>query len=297
MGEMPRAKANGIEIEYETFGDPAGPPVLLVMGLGAQMISWHDEFCELLAGRGFHVIRYDNRDSGLSTWMDAAGPADIAGALGGDARPAYTLDDMAADAAGLLDGLGIPAAHVVGASMGGFIAQLIAINHPDRVLTLTSIMSGPAHPESAPPTPEATAVLFVQPPVTREERIAQEMWIRKVLMGPDDQFDESFERARAERAIDRAYHPAGTGRQFLAILASHPRLRQLRQVRVPTLVIHGAADILVPIENGRMVASAVPGSRLVEIKGMGHDLPRRVWPDLLDEIVELSERAGTLQPS
>lgn len=294
---MPRAAANGIEIEYETFGDPAGPPALLVMGLGAQMISWNDEFCELLARRGFHVVRYDNRDCGLSTWIDEAGPPDIAGALSGEAAPAYTLDDMAADAVGLLDALGIRAAHVVGASMGGFIAQLIAINHPDRVLTLTSIMSGPAHPESASPAPEATAVLFVEPPATREGRITQEMWIRKVLMGPDDPFDEGAERARAERAIDRAYHPAGTGRQFAAVLASHPRLERLKHVRVPTLVIHGLADILIPVENGRSVASAIPASRLVEIEGMGHDLPKRVWPRLLDEIVALSERAGTLQPS
>jgi pimeloyl-ACP methyl ester carboxylesterase len=294
---MPHAAANGIEIEYETFGDAAGPPVLLVMGLGAQMISWNDEFCELLAGRGFHVVRYDNRDCGLSTWMDEAGPADIAGALSGEAAPAYTLDDMAADAVGLLEALGIGAAHVVGASMGGFIAQTIAINHPDRVLTLTSIMSGPAHPESVSPTPEATAVLFVPPAATRDERITQEMWIRKVLMGPADPFDEDAERVRAERAIDRAYHPAGTARQFAAVLASQPRLERLRGVRVPTLVIHGLDDTLIPVDNGRAVAAAVPGSRLVEIEGMGHDLPKRVWPQLLDEIVALSERAGALQPS
>jgi pimeloyl-ACP methyl ester carboxylesterase len=294
---MPHTGANGIEIEYETFGDAAGPPVLLVMGLGAQMISWNDEFCELLAGRGFHVVRYDNRDCGLSTWMDEAGPADIAGALSGEAAPAYTLDDMAADAVGLLEALGIGAAHVVGASMGGFIAQTIAINHPDRVLTLTSIMSGPAHPESVSPTPEATAVLFVPPAATRDERITQEMWIRKVLMGPADPFDEDAERVRAERAIDRAYHPAGTARQFAAVLASQPRLERLRGVRVPTLVIHGLDDTLIPVDNGRAVAAAVPGSRLVEIEGMGHDLPKRVWPQLLDEIVALSERAGALQPS
>ncbi|MGA7911215.1 MAG: alpha/beta hydrolase [Candidatus Dormiibacterota bacterium] len=294
---MPRATANRIEIEYEMFGDPAGPPVLLVMGLGAQMISWNDEFCVLLAGRGFHVVRFDNRDCGLSTWMDEAGPADIAGALSGEAAPAYTLDDMAADAVGLLDALGVGAAHVVGASMGGFIAQVIAINHPDRVLTLTSIMSGPAHHESVSPTPEATAVLFVPPAATREERITQEMWIRKVLMGPADPFDEGAERARAERAIDRAYHPAGTGRQFAAVLASQPRLERLKGVSVPTLVIHGLADILIPVENGRAVAAAIPGSRLVEIEGMGHDLPQRVWSQLLDEIVALSERAGTLQLS
>ncbi|HSP09361.1 MAG TPA: alpha/beta hydrolase [Candidatus Dormibacteraeota bacterium] len=294
---MPRATANGISIEYETFGDPAAPPVLLVMGLGAQMISWNDEFCELLAGRGFHVIRFDNRDCGLSTWMDEAGPADIPGAISGEVAPAYMLDDMAADAVGLLDALGIRAAHVVGASMGGFIAQLVAINHPERVLTLTSIMSGPAHPESAAPAPEATAVLFVPPAATREERITQEMWIRRLLMGPADSFDEKAERARAERAIDRAYHPAGTGRQLAAVLATQPRLELLKGVQVPTLVIHGLSDILIPVENGRAVAAAVPGSRLVEIEGMGHDLPKRVWPQLLDEIVALSERAGTLQRS
>jgi pimeloyl-ACP methyl ester carboxylesterase len=292
---VPHAAANGIEIEYETFGKVGVPAVLLVMGLGAQMISWNDEFCELLAGRGFHVVRFDNRDCGLSTWMDEAGPADIAGALSGEAVPAYALDDMAADAVGLLDALGIEAAHVVGASMGGFIAQLIAINHPERVLTLTSIMSGPAHHESVSPTPEATAVLFVPPAATREDRITQEMWIRKVLMGPADRFDEGAERARAERAIDRAYHPAGTGRQLAAVLSSQPRLQRLREVRVPTLVIHGLADILIPVENGRAVAAAVPGSRLVEIGGMGHDLPMSVWPQLLDEIVALSERAGALQ--
>lgn len=294
---MAHAAANGIEIEYQTFGDVAGPPVLLVMGLGAQMISWNDEFCELLAGRGFRVVRYDNRDCGLSTWMDQAGPADIAGALSGEAVPAYTLDDMAADAVGLLDALGIGAAHVVGASMGGFIAQMIAINHPDRVLSLTSIMSGPAHPESVSPTPEATAILFVPPAATRDERVTQEMWIRKVLMGPADPFDEAVERARAERAIDRAYHPAGTARQFAAVLSSQPRLERLRGVAVPTLVIHGLADNLIPAENGRAVAAAVPGSRLVEIEGMGHDLPKRVWPQLLDEIEALSERAHSLQPS
>ncbi|HYM97093.1 MAG TPA: alpha/beta hydrolase [Candidatus Sulfotelmatobacter sp.] len=294
---MPRAKSNGIEIAYETFGEPAAPAVLLVMGLGAQMVSWDDAFCELLAGRGFHVIRFDNRDCGLSTWFDEAGIPDLTGALSGEARPAYSLDDMAADAAGLLGALGIRSAHVVGASMGGFIAQLIAINHPERVLTLTSIMSGPAHPESASPTPEATQILFLTPPATREERIAQEMWIRKVLKGPDDPFDEAFERARAERAIDRAYHPAGTARQFIAILTSHPRLDQLKKLQVPTLVVHGISDILVPVENGRLVAAAVPGARLVEIEGMGHDLPSRVWAQLLDEIVALTARAGTLQPS
>jgi pimeloyl-ACP methyl ester carboxylesterase len=292
MGDVPRAKANGIEIEYETFGDPKDAPVLLIMGLGAQMITWEEGFCETLAGAGFHVIRFDNRDSGLSTRMEEAGLPDMAAALSGDVRPAYQLDDMAADAVGLLDALGVGAAHVVGASMGGYIAQLVAVNHPDRVLSLTSIMSGPAQPEAVPPKPEGMAILLVQPPATRDERIAQGMEIRRVLIGPADPFDQDRERARAERAVDRAYYPIGTGRQLVAILAAHPRLKALKQVRVPTLVIHGTADVLVPVENGRMVAAAVPGARLVEIEGMGHDLPMRVWSQVVDAIAEVARQAS-----
>src|SRR5438445_11743550 len=184
MIPMPRVSANGIEIEYETFGDPKAQPMLLIGGLGSQLLSWDEDFCALLAGHGFHVIRFDNRDSGLSTWVDDA----------------YTLDDMAADAAGLLDVLGIPAAHVVGASMGGYIAQLVAINHPDRVLSLTSIMSGPNTAEGVPPTPEGAAVLVLKPPATREDRIELAMSIRRVLVGSADPFDDAFERSRAARA-------------------------------------------------------------------------------------------------
>ena len=202
---MPRVKANGIEIEYEAFGDPAAPPLLLITGLGAQMTSWEDAFCEQLAGRGFEVIRFDNRDSGLSTLMDEAGYPDIAAAFSGNAQPAYQLDDLAADAAGLLDALDIDAAHIVGASMGGFIAQLVAINHPDQVLSLTSIMSGPGGTDEIAPKPEGAAVLIATPPGTRDERIEQAMSFRRVLLGTGDPFDEAFERTRATRAIDRAY--------------------------------------------------------------------------------------------
>lgn len=294
MVHVPRAKANGIELEYETFGDPARPPLLMIMGLGAQLITWRDEFCALLAAAGFYVIRYDNRDSGLSTWIDEAGPPDLAAAFAGDPRPAYHLDDMADDAVGLLDALGITSAHIVGASMGGYIAQLVAINHPRRALSLTSIMSGPSNTEAVPPTPEALAVIVSTPPETREERIAQEMWARQVLLGSADPFDEAYERGRAERYIDRAYHPLGTGRQFMAILAAPPRLERLAALEVPTLVIHGVDDVLIPIENGRRVAAAVPGARLVEIEGMGHDLPKRVWPRFVESMVELA-RDGSAQ--
>jgi len=269
---MARATANGIELEYETFGDPQAPALLLIGGLGTQMITWDEEFCELLASRGFHVIRFDNRDAGLSTWPEDS----------------YELEEMAADAVSLLDALGLPAAHVVGASMGGFIAQLVALNHPERVLTLTSIISGPSGADQVPPTPEANAVLLARAPETREERVALCLHAKKILLGPADPFDETYERAKIERAIDRAYHPAGFMRQLQAIAGATSRLARLSSVRVPTLVIHGDADILLPVENGRRVAAAIPVARLLEIHGMGHDIPKRVWPEVADAVAALS---------
>jgi pimeloyl-ACP methyl ester carboxylesterase len=275
---MPSATVNGVRIEYDTFGDAAGAPLLLISGLGVQMIGWDEEFCELLASRGFHVIRYDNRDVGLSTWMD--------GGAG------YTLDDMAADAVGLLRALDIPAAHIVGASMGGFIAQLVALNHPDRVLTLTSMISGPNGEDQVQPTPEAMALLMTPVPATREERIELGVRSKKELLGPADPFDGSYERVRVAAAVDRAYHPAGFVRQLQAITAAPSRLSRLAELRVPTLVVHGDADILVPVENGRLVAAAISGARLLEIAGMGHDVPRRVWPQVVDAIAELARAAA-----
>ena len=263
----------------------------MITGLGAQMISWDERFCELLAARGFYLIRFDNRDSGLSTWMKSAAPPDIAAAFGGDPHPAYQLDDMAADAVGLLDSLDIPAAHVVGASMGGFIAQLVTLNHPDRVRSLTSIMSGPGGTDEVAPKPEGAALLAAPPPPTREERIQQAMAIHRALAGAGDHLEDAVERARAERAIDRAYYPTGTGRQLVAILAAGSRIERLKQVRMPALVIHGNEDVLVPIENGRLVAAAVPGARLIEIDGMGHDLPQRAWPVMADAIDEIAQRS------
>lgn len=293
---MASVKANGIEIEYETFGDPKAAPLLLIMGLGAQMLSWDEDFCAGLAARGFYVIRYDNRDSGLSTKLESAGEADVLGAFGGNAKPAYSLDDLADDAAGLLDGLGISAAHIVGASMGGFIAQLVAINHPDRALSLTSIMSGPGGRDAVPPQPEGAEILVKVPPPTREGQIEHGLWIRKVLHGPADKFDEAAETTRVVRAHDRSYYPTGTGRQLVAILASYSRVEKLGGVKVPTLVIHGTGDVLVPVENGRRVAAAVPGARLIEFEGMGHNLPDRVWPQVFDAIEELARQASAVQP-
>ncbi len=200
------------------------------------------------------------------------------------------------DAAGLLDTLGIQAAHIVGVSMGGYIAQLIAINHPDRVLSLTSIMSGPSLREGVPPTPDGLEVLLAEPPSNREASIELSISGRRALVGSGDPFDEALERAKAERAVERAYYPVGAGRQLVAILAAEDRLERLKDVRVPTLVIHGAEDVLVPIENGRLVAAAVPGARMLELEGMGHDLPRRVWPPVIDAIAETAHRASIVQP-
>jgi pimeloyl-ACP methyl ester carboxylesterase len=278
MGPMPRAKSNGVELEYETFGDRGGAPLLLIGGLGTQLTTWDEEFCELLASHGFHVIRFDNRDAGLSTWMAA-----------GDA---YTLDEMAADAVGLLDALGVPAAHLVGASMGGFIAQLIALDYPDRVLTLTSMISGPSGEDQLQPTAQAMALLMTPLPDAREERIDLALHSKNQLLGPADPFDESYERERIAIAVDRAYNPAGFVRQLQAIGSAPSRLPRLSSLRIPTLVVHGDADILVPVENGRRVAAAIPGARLLEISGMGHDVPRRVWPQVVGAITELAHAAA-----
>ena len=273
MALMPRAASNGIELEYELFlVSLDAAPLLLVGGLGTQLISWDEEFCELLANRGYEVIRFDNRDAGLSTWMDHD----------------YTLNDMAADAVGLLDALNIPAAHIVGASMGGFIAQLVALNHPGRVLSLTSMISGPNGADQVQPTPEAQALLLEPAPPTRAERIELGLRGKRQLLGPADPFDEAYERAKVQRAVDRAYHPAGFARQLRAIVAAPSRIERLRSLRTPTLVVHGDADILVPVDNGRKVAAAIPGARYLEIAGMGHDVPRHVWPEVVDAIDALA---------
>lgn len=276
------------------MGDPLAPPMLLIMGLGAQLITWDDGFCSELVDRGFRIIRYDNRDSGLSTRMEEAGPPDIAAAMAGEPKPAYTLDDLARDAIGVLDALGIRAAHIVGASMGGFIAQLVAINHPERVLSLTSIMSGPGGVDTVAPTPQAGAVLVIPPPPTRDEQIEQGLMIRRVLAGEGNPFDEVAERHKVERTVDRSYYPVGTGRQLIAILSAQSRMAGLAGVKVPTLVVHGLDDPLVPIANGRLVASAVPGARMIELDGTGHNVPERHWARVADAIAETARQASPI---
>lgn len=273
-----------VSLAHERFGDPADPPVLLIMGLGTQMIGWHADFCALLASRGLHVIRFDNRDVGLSPHMHDAPAPDVAAAYAGDLSSAsYTLWDMADDTVGLLDELGIERAHMVGASMGGMIAQCLAIEHASRVLTLTSIMSTTGDPSVGTATEAAMGALLAPPATTREEAIERAIAGARVIGSPG-LVDEAAVAERSGTSFDRSHDPAGVGRQLVAIVAGGDRTERLRSVDVPTLVIHGAADPLVGPSGGEATAVAIPGARLELIDGMGHDLPRQKWPEIVDLI-------------
>ena len=283
------ARANGIDLCYEIFGAADAEPMLLIMGLGAQMILWDDDFCRQLAARGFRVIRFDNRDIGKSgklTGGKRLGPLELLKLrfLNIPVAAPYRLHDMALDVIGLLDALGIKSAHLVGASMGGMIAQEVAISFPQRVRSLTSIMSTTGNPKRPPPTREATAVLMAPPPTTKEEyfeRFAQTWKVLRVGSFPQD---EALDRGRAERTFARGLNPAGVARQLRAILASGSRKERLASVRAPTLVIHGTVDPLVPPEGGKDTAASIPGAKLLMIQGMGHALPIPMWPEIIDAI-------------
>lgn len=287
---MARAKANGIEIEYETFGSRKDPALLLIMGLGAQLTLWPESLCEGLAGQGFFVVRFDNRDVGLSTDFDEAGLPNLADAFGrlmkGETVDApYLLSDMAADAVGLLDALAIDRAHMVGGSMGGMIAQVVAATHPARTRSLVSIMSTSGRYGLPAGKPEAVAMLSAQPEGTeREQLIAHGMKLRSVISGPGYPTDPAAMRALVERNIDRRYYPAGAARQYLAIMASGPRVELLKTVKVPTLVLHGEDDPLLPVECGRDVATLVPGAKIETFAGWGHDVPEAMVPKLVSSI-------------
>ena len=293
MPAMPRAHANGVELEYETVGDLAGRPLLLVQGLGAQLISVEDGLCQELASRGFLVIRYDNRDAGLSTWFDDARPVNLAAIWGGDhSSLAYTLEDMADDAAAVLDAVGVPAAHVAGISLGGMIAQLLATRHPARVRSLASIMSTTGDRAVGRPTGEAASVLVSSMPGDRDGFIERTVANAKAVgSGTAFPFDAEAVRRGAARSYDRAYHPKGTGRQFAAILAAGDRTGALGQVRVPTLVLHGEEDQVIGVSGGEATAGAIPGARLLRVPGLGHELPPGFWPTLADALVENADRA------
>jgi len=294
---MSQVEANGIRIEYEEFGDRQAPPLLLIMGLGGQMILWRDELCETLAARGHRVIRFDNRDVGKSTWFDHLGTPDVLGAVTAammrqplDSAP-YYLRDMAADTAGLLDALGIEQAHVVGASMGGMIAQSLAIGFPKKVRSLTSIMSTTGDPTLPQPKPEATSVLLTPQPDTREAAIERGVMVFRTIGSPGFPFDEEEVRRLATQSWERGANPTGVMRQLVAVLASGDRTEALRALRIPSLVIHGKEDPLVPVESGIATAKAIPEAKLVLIEGMGHDMPRPVWPQLVEEISALTATA------
>jgi pimeloyl-ACP methyl ester carboxylesterase len=286
---MASIQANGITIEYDTFGDRAGRPLLLIMGLGGQMIHWDEAFCRDLAGRGHFVIRFDNRDVGLSTHFDQAGVPRFqevmaAAARGERIEVPYSLDDMADDAFGLLDGLGLPRAHVCGASMGGMIAQAMAIRHPARLLSLISIMSRTGDPAVAVPAPEVMAALSTPAPVEREAFIEHTVKMQRIVGSPGFPLNEQDARERAARAFDRAFDPAGVARQMAAVMAQSNRKPALASLRVPTLVIHGSSDPLVPVEAGYDTAQAVPGAEMLVIEGMGHEMPKGAWPRIVEAI-------------
>jgi pimeloyl-ACP methyl ester carboxylesterase len=292
------ARANGITLEYDTFGDPADPPLLLVMGLAGQMVAWDEAFCARIAARGYHVVRFDNRDIGRSTWLDHEPVPSLVSLMraqrkGLPMRVPYLVDDMADDAVGLLDALGIGSAHVVGISMGGMIAQTMAARAPGRVRTLTSIMSHTGDRDLPHPHWRAMAMLFVPAVRDREAYQRRAVMVWRVLNGPKLAVDAARTRAAAALAFDRGIHPAGAGRQMAAIVASGSRTEALRTLAIPALVLHGDQDPLVPLEGGRRTAAAIPGAVLEIIPGMGHALPPPLWERIIDRITAHAVYNGT----
>jgi pimeloyl-ACP methyl ester carboxylesterase len=291
------AELGDITICYETFGDPANPTLLLVMGLATQMVGWHEDFCRQLADEGFHVVRFDNRDSGRSTHIKASPPSIGQLARRSKKAAAYTLADMAADAVGLLDHLGVDRAHVVGASMGGMIAQTIAIRYPERVLSLTSIMSNTGAKLSGQPALAVYPVLLKTAPGERDAFVEHVATVFDKIGSPGFERDPNDVREMARLSWDRDHDRSASGRQLAAIIASPERGKDLEGITVPTLVIHGKADKLVRPSGGKATARRVPGARLMLIDGMGHDLPRPVWPRIVEAIVENARRAGFEAPA
>jgi pimeloyl-ACP methyl ester carboxylesterase len=288
-----------IDIAYQRLGNPDSPAVLLIMGIAGQSVNWPDAFCHALVDRGMQVIRFDNRDVGLSTHLADAPPPDLPAALAGDLSSlSYTLSDMAADAVGLLDALGLEKAHVVGASMGGAIAQTMAIEHPDRVRSLTSMMSTTGNRSiGPPPSPDVLREVFGGPPATtRDEVIQQFLRAFRAVGSPGYPTDENEVAARTGCAYDRSYDPIGAARQAIASVASGDRTERLRHLDVPTLVIHGLADRMCDVSGGRATAEAIPGAELVLIEGMGHDLPPGLRSQLAERIAGFVWRVERANP-
>lgn len=274
---MPHAQSHDVSIYYDTFGFDDGPALVLLCGLGSQVLFWHDEFCYSLVDRGFFVVRVDNRDAGLSGDVPGEAP--------------YTLTDMAADVIAVLDALGVPAAHICGQSLGGMIAQHVALEHPARVMSLTSISSSTGNLEFGKPTDEAMAALTEAPATTRHEQIERDIAHRRIWASPS-WFDEDLAREYFEQCYDRAYRPTAGVRHFAAMLESGSRDGELSSLAVPAIVIHGALDPLISPDGGTHTASLIPGAELLMIDGMGHDLPQQVWQQVISAITALAARAA-----
>jgi pimeloyl-ACP methyl ester carboxylesterase len=284
FSEERMAPVNGVELCYQEMGDPDGEPLLLIMGLATQMIAWDEGFCGMLAERGFRVVRFDNRDIGRSSRVQAEGIPNVLDLLVGRGEPAYRLRDMAADTVGLIDHLGIESAHVVGASMGGMIAQCTAIGHRERVRSLCSIMSTTGSRRVGHPSYKTFGLLLGKPPREREAAIERVVKTFKTIGSPGYPFEEERIRAIAGRSFDRGHSQAGIARQLHAITGSGDRTHQLRKLDLPAVVIHGKSDVLVNPSGGRATARAIPNARLKMVEGMGHDLPRALWPTFVEEI-------------
>jgi pimeloyl-ACP methyl ester carboxylesterase len=292
MAEQIASVSDEIDLCFETFGEPGDPAMLLVMGLGTQMLGWPDAFCEQLAARGRFVIRYDNRDVGRSTHFTGQRPPTVKQLLTRSRTcAAYSLADMAQDGMDLLDHLEIPRAHVVGVSMGGMIAQTMAARHPRRVLSLASLMSNTGHYWRGMPGLRAYPIFLRRPAGDLAAAIDSVVATFRTIGSPDYPFDEDEIRDIAVRSYERGYDPAGAGRQLAAILAAGDRTRELAAITAPTLVVHGTRDVMVTPSGGRATARAIKGSRLVLIDGMGHDLPRELWGRLIDLVEENAARA------
>src|SRR5215204_180828 len=290
--EVQHTAVGDIHIAYNTLGKPIDPPVLLISGLGAQLIAWDDAFCQELVDRGMFVIRFDNRDVGLSSHLARGSLAHSTATTPGAPQAApYTLADMAADAAGVIDSLGLDSAHVVGISLGGMIAQILAIEHPERVRSLTSIMSTTGNERVGQPTEAARGLLLLPPVSTREDAMDRAVRVNRTLGSPAYRIDETELRDRAARAFDRAFDPQGVVRQLVAAITTPDRTEDLRRLDLPTLVVHGAEDQLIAVDGGQATAEAIRGAELVVIDGMGHDLPRPLWPTVVERIAGLVDRA------
>ena len=286
---MPNVTANGIEIEYDTFGERTSPALLLIMGGGSQMIHWEAYFCRLLAEQGLFVIRFDNRDVGLSTKFEEAGIPDTVAAMNGAPfTPPYSLEDMADDATGLLDALGIDKAHICGASVGGMIAQVVAYRYPERVLTLTSIMSSTGNPELPQIKPDILAEVYKPVPNERSACVDHQVAMWRKLWSPGFPFEEERVRTLMAQSFDRSYYPQGLARQGAAVIAHGYPKAAIASITAPTLVIHGDKDPFMSVEGGQETAALISDSKLLIIKGMGHDMPTPVWPRIINAISGLT---------